>query len=197
MIWKPSRFRLTGVSPLIVHNGQLADKLNYFAKEISKISGKKKKTDADYEQMAKLEFLGGLYVDESKRPILPTEGIEAIVVAGAKKSKQGMNAKAGVYCPNAALLQYDGPKDPEELWLEPKFRITVGVRIEKKRIMRTRPLFPDWTVDIDLCCNMEICSEEEVYQWLKVAGEQCGAFDWRPKFGRFRTEQLAQLKKAV
>ena len=41
---------------LIMHNGQTADPLNPFSKAMKEISGKRKKTDTDYEAMANIEF---------------------------------------------------------------------------------------------------------------------------------------------
>jgi len=140
--------------------------------------------------MAELEYKGGLYVDEEKRPIMPASGIEAMIVAGAKKSKEGQIAKASVYCPKASLLKYKGPQEADSLWKDDNFRITTGVKVQKSRIMRTRPYFPEWSVDIELCYNVEMCNSEQIFQWLKACGEQCGAFDWRPKYGRFTVERL-------
>jgi hypothetical protein len=48
-----SKFRLTSESPLLLHNGQTADPSNRFSKEMKKISGKRGKTDADFEQLSK------------------------------------------------------------------------------------------------------------------------------------------------
>lgn len=187
---KKSRYRLTGVSPIIFHNGQLANPRNKFAKAIKEISGKRKKTDADLDQMAYLEFCGSFYVGENKEPIMPAEGIEAVVRAGAKKTKEGKVAQAGVFCPADVPVDYDGPKDIDELWEIEKFVNIAGVKVGQARIMRTRPIFDKWSVDIELHFNPEICNEEQIYTWLRVAGEQCGAFDWRPRHGRFMVERL-------
>jgi hypothetical protein len=190
MSWKKLKLCLTGASPLICHNAQLSNPLNYYAKEIKKISGKRKKTDADLERMAELEFKGGLYCDENERPILPAEGIEAIVVAGAKKSKEGPTAKAGVICSKHFLLTYDGPEKADDLWADKDFVLQASVRVNNSRIIRTRPIFRDWKCDVELEYNTEMCNEEQVIGWLKTTGEQCGSFDWRPKYGRFIVEKI-------
>jgi hypothetical protein len=164
--------------------------LNNFAKEIKKVSGKKKKTDADLERMAELEFKGSLYVNEEKRPIMPLEGIEAVVVAGARKTKEGQVAKAGLFCSENSILEYDGPKDPDKLWENESFRLRVPVKINQSKVIRTRPIFKQWSCVVELSYNPTICNEEQIFSWLKVAGEQCGAFDWRPKYGRFSVEKV-------
>jgi len=137
-----------------------------------------------------LEFKGSLYVNEDKIPILPSEGIEAIVTDGAKKSKEGNLSKAGVICTESPVLEYDGPKNPDGLWKDTNFVFTVGAKVNRNRINRTRPIFRKWACNIKLNYNDTMCNKEQVIGWLKTAGEQCGAFDWRPKFGRFQAEEI-------
>lgn len=190
--WNKSRYRLIGDCPLIVHNGRLSNPLDYYSKELRKISGKKSKTDADHERMAEIEFKGGLYLSEEGLPVLPSDGIDAIINAGAKKTKEGIIAKAGCFCtptPHPALI-YDGPKTVDGLWADEKFRLMVSVKIGKVRVMRTRPIFQDWMCDVEINFNTTVCNEEQIFGWLRTAGEQCGAFDWRPKYGRFHVERI-------
>lgn len=189
---KTSRYRLTGISPIIFHNGQLANPRNPFTKAMKEINAKKnKKTEADIDRLSELEFKGGLYVNEKKEPIMPAEGIEAVVRAGAKCSKEGKVVQAGVFCLESAVLEYEGPKDPDGLWNDERFVSVAKAKVGQSSIMRTRPIFHEWAVDIELHFNPEVCNEEQIYKWLRVAGEQCGAFDWRPRYGRFTVERLA------
>lgn len=194
---KKSKYRLTGVSPIIFHNGDLANPRNPIAKQMKEVSGKRKKTEADLDRLAELEFKGGLYVNESKRPIVPAEGIEAIVRAGAKKSKEGKTAQSGVFCLESSALEYDGPKDPDGLWKDDRFVIVAGVKVGQSRVMRTRPKFDKWSCVVELSYNPEVCNEEQIFNWLKVAGEQCGAFDWRPRYGRFTVERVTSKKETT
>ena len=48
-------------SGLLCHNGELADPLNNFAKEMKKVSAVRKKTDEHHLKMQELEWFGGLY----------------------------------------------------------------------------------------------------------------------------------------
>src|SRR5579871_793972 len=150
MNYESLKFRIRGVVPLVMHNGQLADPLNRHAKEMKKISGKRAKTEADFERLAKLEWYGGLYVHNGA-PCLPGEVIEAAFIEAAKKSKRGQQAKAGVISDGFWPLEYDGPKEPDALWEDESYRLTTGVRVQRNRVMRTRPIFPRWeaTVQID------------------------------------------------
>lgn len=178
------------------HNQQLANPLNKFTKALKKVSAKKAKTDVDHMEMAKIEFLGSLYVDEEEHPIMPSEGIEAIIRSGAKKSKEGKVVQSAVQCTSDARLEYEGPKTPNELWeaggedeVSPYAHQTM-VKVGMSKILRTRPVFKNWSATIDLAYNPELCDDEQITKWLEVAGEQCGAYDWRPKFGRFSVERV-------
>ncbi len=84
---------------LIMHNGQTADPLNPFSKAMKEISGKRKKTDSDYEAMANIEYKAGLYVDAKNNVIVPSRVLESVLVEGAKKSKEGKLALSGMFVP--------------------------------------------------------------------------------------------------
>jgi hypothetical protein len=70
---------------------------------------------------------------------LPGEIMEAHLVEAAKKLKKGQQAKAGLFCDGTFPLVYPGPADLEDLWADQTFRLTTGVRVQRNRIMRTRP----------------------------------------------------------
>ena len=86
------KFNCIGISPLIMHNGQTADPLNKFARELKQLSGKRKKTDEDYAAMAKIEWMAGLYVNNDGYLIVPSFVIESAIYEGAKKQKLGFRA---------------------------------------------------------------------------------------------------------
>src|SRR5258708_31308361 len=100
--------RIVGAAPMVHHSGLLADPLSAPAKELRKISKKRAKTDADLEQMAKVEWYGGLWLYKG-RPCIPGEAIEAAFIGAARKSKRGPAAKAGMVSPEKWPLEYEGP----------------------------------------------------------------------------------------
>jgi hypothetical protein len=189
MAYSKLNFRITGVSPLVMHNGQLANPMNRFAKDIRSISGKRRKTEADFEEMARLEWFGALYLSKGE-PCLPGELVEACAVRGAVSKKRGKQAKAGVLCLGAFALQYDGPRNPLELWERDDFRLTAGVKIGNSRVMRTRPIFRQWATDVEVRFNPVLLNATEVEEFLGAAGELEGIGDWRPRFGRFEVARL-------
>lgn len=189
MSLKTKQYQLKSLCPMLVHNGALANPLGYYTKELKKITAKRKKTDADYEQMAKIEFMGGLYMGQNG-PIIPANCISAMLVNAAKKFKEGPTAKIAVFCDHHMKLEYDGPKAAEELWADEKFRDFSPVIVNRARIFRTRPKFEEWKGDITLQIDDELVNPSRVIEWLTVGGKQIGLGDWRPQHGRFTVAEL-------
>lgn len=111
-----------------------------------------------------------------------------MLIEAAKKSRKGMTAKAGMFVSDNALLVYDGPKDPNELWGMPKFIFTTGVRVQKARINRSRPIFRQWSAKVTVHFLPDVLNASEIKEFMNTAGGLIGLLDWRPKFGRFTAE---------
>jgi hypothetical protein len=185
MAYQALNLKFAGVSPLIHHRGGLANPLDPMAKEMKRVTAKRKKTDADFEQLAKLEFFGSLYLGEDGSPIIPADCIEACLIEGAKKIRRGPEAKSGVICMKHSQLEYDGPRTDKELWEDKRFVIAVGVRIQRNRIIRTRPMFPNWSADVHLEYEDSVLNASDVREFAVKAGQLVGLCDWRPRYGRF------------
>lgn len=176
------------MAPLLMHNGQLADPLNKFAREMKRVSGKRKKVEADHEELAKLEWHGSLYM-HSGQPCLPGEMIEAAFISAAKKSRLGQQAKAGIISDGFWRIEYpDAPRSLDELWADENYRLSVGVRVQSSRVIRTRPIFRDWSAEISIDFLPDQFDRGNVIETVAVCGRLVGLGDWRPRFGRFRVE---------
>jgi hypothetical protein len=189
MAFKTLNFRILGVSPLLMHNGQTADPLNQFSIGLKKISGKRGKTEEDYRALAHLEFLSGLYL-KNKKPCIPGFVMEACLCEAAKKSRRGKQALSGIFVNEDSELIYDGPQDPEKMWEDESFRLSASVRIQKNRVMRTRPRFDKWEAVVAISFDDKVLNASDVEEILKSACD-VGLCDWRPKFGRFSAEREA------
>jgi hypothetical protein len=190
-MYQTLKVRISGVSPLLMHNAQLADPLNKFSRAMKEITAKgKRKTDADLEELARLEFIGGLYLDEHGAPSVPGECIEGVLRDGARKSRKGKDAQCGLISDGNWPLIYDGPKSAEALWKDEAFRDYRGVKVSQSRIMRMRPKFPDWALEFDVMFQDEVINRSDVEKWLADAGQYIGLLDFRPKFGRFEVDWL-------
>jgi hypothetical protein len=167
-----------------MHNGQTADPLNKYAKAIKQISGKRKKTEADFEEMARIEYIAGLYMN-ADGPVISNRLLEAAITEGARKSKLGKLAQAGVVVEKHARLNYNGPRDVDGLLSNDEFRLAVPVKIGQQKIVRTRPIFPEWSANIEVCYLADIINERDLLTAVRNAGALCGLGDWRPRYGRF------------
>lgn len=183
------KFHLKGVCPLMMHNGQLADPLNQFSKAIKAISGKRKKTDADYEEMARLEWYGGVYLLDG-RPCIPSYAQRATLYNAAKTMRLGQKVKAGLFVYDHAPLVYDGPESVDALWLDERFRDRRNMGVNGSTIMRTRPKFDNWSINMVITYNDELLNQSEVEQFVIIDGTIIGLLEGRPTHGRFEARLL-------
>jgi len=177
--------KLTGISPLLLHNcRRFLDPNDSEAKKFRKLGQKRGKTEDDLSRLSDMEFVLGCYCDDQGRPIIPSENLEAMIVAGAKKSKKGQQAIAGVICSDARI-SYTGPSTVDKLGENPKFRDVRPVIISRSRVLRTRPRFDEWSVSFQVEFIKEVIDRQDVTDALEKAGLVCGLGDYRPKYGRF------------
>ena len=167
-----------------MHNSRLANPMDKWVKMMKEISSKRKKVDADIEEMARIEFCGSLYMSE-EGPVIPGMMIEAAVRGGAKKTREGKDAQSSVFATKNFPLIYKGPKDMEKMWEDESFRHQAIVTVQRAKINRTRPVFNEWKADIELMYDDSVVQKRKLIEWLEVAGLQCGLGDWRPRYGRF------------
>lgn len=181
--------RLQGERPLLMHSSRLADPLDPIKIELDRLTSKRSKTIADHEQIAKVEWHGGLWLLGAK-PCIPSEAIEAAFVGAAKTRRKGKQAKAGFSCTASPLLEYDGPDDLSSLWEDKAFRLRFPVNVSASKVMRTRPRFSNWRVDVRIEYLPSLLNPSEVIEIFEIAGLREGLGDWRPKFGRFSVSKI-------
>lgn len=190
--YKSLKVRFTGVVPLLLHNGQLANPLNPYSKAIKNITNKKKKTDADFEEIARLEWEGSLYLNEEKKIVIPGELVEATLVASAKKLRSGNEAKSGIIVDGNYEITVDGiPLPPyKELWDDEAYRFMAPVVVKRNRVMRMRPIIPaGWQIEPVIQYDPSvITNENQIFQFL----EHGAIGDWRPKYGRFTATKAVE-----
>jgi hypothetical protein len=181
--------KFTGDRPLLMHSGRLSDPLDPIVHELSKITGKRMKTRADHEEIARIEWYGGLWLSNG-RPCIPPEAIEGAFITAARSRRKGKQACAGLLVEGPALLDYDGPKVPDELWKDESFRLRHGVRVNNARTMRTRPRFANWSAKVTTTFLPTLLNRAEVIEIFHIAGFLVGIGDWRPKYGKFAVQSL-------
>lgn len=180
------RITLEGTAPLLLHNVRLANPLDPIAKAMKEITSKRKKTDDDYERLARLEFEGGLYHLADIGPYLPGANIEKAIHRAAVITRNGTQVTRGLWVlENENPLIYDGPRDIEGLW-QAGFWWTTAVKPSgTTTVMRTRPRFRDWLVETTAEVDPGQLNLEVLRQILNDGGTMVGLCDYRPRYGRY------------
>ena len=167
-----------------MNNGRKANPLDQFSKALKQISQKRHKTDADFEEMARLEWYGALYLNEG-HPCIPGLVLDACLIDAAKKVRKGKRAIAGLFSSGEFKLEYDGPDNIDGLWEDERYRFSASVRIQRNKVMRMRPRFIEWACHVAICFDDRQLNEADIREFLSIAGRDVGLMDWRPRFGRF------------
>lgn len=186
-------FTIIGVRPLLMHNGQLCDPMNEHTRALKSASSRRNKGDEDHADVARAEYVGGLYHDAKHGPYLPVDVLQACIESGAKKRKLGKIFKGCVMVNEPGwggyALSYKGPREVEALISDPAFRLTKAARVGQARVMRTRPRFPvGWSCTFEVEIVRGAVTREQVTQAIADAGTYEGIGDWRPRYGRFTVE---------
>lgn len=191
---KTIKMKWTGIRPLVMHNGLLADPTNPHVAAIKKITskGSKKMTIADHEERDRLEWIGGLYWSESIDGIaIPSDNLERCIQEGAKKQRLGKDFAAAVFVdsPEVELNHRLRGKTKEEMHADPGYTLRKGCKVQLSRIIRIRPMVPSgWSLSVGVEFDETIVNEKDVIEAAVQAGATVGLGDWRPKFGRFTVE---------
>lgn len=188
-----------GGTPIVVHNERLADPLDSCTQAISAISKKKNKTLADHEEIARREFLGGLYTDpvlelddkgqltsNSQKPCVPAWNVLRCLQEAATRQKRGRDVLRGVQPVTVnAQLFYDGPQAPDELWRAGQFALRKTVGVQRARTVRTRPMFTDWKLELMIEVDVNVFDTHTLRVAWADAGRYVGLAEMRPVYGRF------------
>lgn len=188
------RMELTGTTQLVFHNVQLSDPANPWTIKIKEITDKKDKTTSDFQEVAKLEWMGGLYVGNRGGIVMPAANIHRCLNRGAVLRKEGKNIeRALIFVTQEVPVTIGNSKNPvkhdlEKLWSDPQYRFQTAVRVGTNRVQRMRPRFPEWSLSIDWELETEVMDLSTLHLIAKDAGRMEGLGDHRTKgSGRFNT----------
>lgn len=171
---------------MLMHSARLSDPLDPATKALAKVTGKRKKTEDDHAEAGRLEHAGGLYIDADRGPYVPGQNVEAVLFRAASRFKLMSALRAAMLIPGTVHpLIYRGPRDAEGLWTDKAFVHRASVKVGTSRVIRTRPIFAKWQVEVSGELNTDEIDPERFEQIADVAGRLVGLGDWRPRFGRF------------
>ena len=123
------KLTLVGNTPLIMHADITADPLHHQTIELRKYTGNKKKTEADHNKIAELEWLACLYLNEQEEICMPAGNIFRMLIEALRRRKLGKKGEASVFFEGLDFkFKYDGPTNLNELYADKQFvfRKSVG-----------------------------------------------------------------------
>lgn len=187
--------RVNGLSPILMHSDKLANPLDPLKKLQAQYTSKRKKTDDDHAEISKIEWMSAMYYDEKIGPFLPGRMLKANLIVAAKKTKESPKVKSGlIVSTDKAKLQYNGPRNQEEMWKSGDFADVRSVVVQRARLMRCRPIFNEWCAEFEIVYDENIIDGGDVVRLLETGGTMIGLGDYRPAkggdFGRFEVEVL-------
>ena len=198
-------FTLTGVSPLITHNGAAGlDTRSPLSREIAAIAAKRggDRTEVDEQRLRQLECRRSLYLGADDRPTLPEAALRAMIETAARKTRQGPLVREGLMI-EGVRLDYDVERYGESVEeLSTKAQFVAPVVVGRTRILRTRAKFDcPWSVAGVADVDEELVDLDKLQRWLAVGGRRVGLGDWRPQtsghYGRFDVKDVTKLRDAA
>lgn len=190
---------MRGITPLLMHNAQLADPDNEIVRAIAEINSKAKKTKEDRLERERLEFIGGLYMSDTG-PAVPSLNIRKCWVDAGKASRLGTAIERGVLFPEISIpIEYgDGQRDVEGLWANPAHhcREIVNLNPGRKnggRGPRMRPMFYPWALTVPVQLITSMIDVEQFKQVVEQAGLIEGLGDGRSA-GKGRYEATVKFE---
>ena len=192
------RIKISGTSPLITHNGAAGldtrSAANIEKAQIAKKRGSNR-TEADEDRLRELDCLTSLYLDGSGAATFPEAALRANIEGAARKFKQGPQVREGLIVERVEAFDYDretlGSTAAE---LAKSAQFTVGVVVQRSRVLRTRAMFDTWAITFTVEVDAELVDQQQLLTWLDVGGRRLGLGDWRPErsghYGRYEVTEI-------
>lgn len=189
---------------MVLHNERLADPLDSITQALAEVTGKRKKAIEDHQEIARREFFGGLYTNPTYEWPLPEDLVVQVALPswnvlrclqdGAKRYKRGPDVLRGVspsseYAP-IIFEHEDGafdnsPISPQGMWQAGRYSLRKSVGVQKSRTMRTRPIFQEWMLELEVEVDPTVLDIHTIRHFWKDSGRYCGLGEMRPVFGKF------------
>lgn len=196
-----------GVTPLIMHNVQMADPLNRWTLESASLKNKRsKKTESDIEKLYEIGFLSSLYwSNELNGLYMPTDNIRKMLLEaargcdskGAKKQIVGVRFTEYLGYP----IETENRDNIEAIRDNPKNRYFKIVKVGMAKVPNVRAIFHQWSFDFQMEIDASIVNVSTVEEWVEYAGDRVGIGSRRPygptpgEYGRFVVEKFEEINE--
>lgn len=192
---KKLRFRIESAGPLLQHDDKAANPFNEYARQMKAISSKRKKTEDDLWELARIEWVAGLYYTPEEGYYLKAECLEGAFCEAAKAKKLGKVFKEAMRIPNNPAFRFEHEElPPERLFQRKEYRDMRTVKIQRSKVLRCRPIFHQWYCEFDMWYEETRLNEQDIRDVADYAGMYIGLCDYRPKYGLFEVKTVKQIK---
>lgn len=174
------------------------------ARQMKSFTGKKQKTDSDYQAIADLEWVAGWYyesdlvevamqgedliIGDHGALIMPSRVLFAVFWAGAKQYKLGQKFKQGCFFIHDGNFDFQGKGTLEEMLRNPNLRVQTLETVNKAKVVRTRPMFQGWSVKFSFHFDDSVLDNRQITMIMDTAGRLIGIGERRPSWGRFESK---------
>jgi hypothetical protein len=142
---------------------RLVNPFDPLTRQLKTLTAKRKKTDADLEEINRVKFAGSVYFDAKLGPHWPGVNVDRMVFDAAKLSRRGQDIKrAFMVLDDMVPLIYDGPRTVEKLYADARFVDIRSVVIRGQRVPTCRPIFRDWKVEFEAAFDPDVLNREDV-----------------------------------
>jgi hypothetical protein len=175
------KVNITGVTPLLLHNGRTANPLDPYCKKMKSLVSKRSKTDEDHEEILDVQWEAALYFSERIGLYMPSENIFAAISTAARKHKLGQ--KSGGISLTEALgypIVTANHLSLADLKADRTNRFYKTVNIQKSKTLSCRPIFNDWKMEFEFEFEKDIVDVNEIMTILMTLNSRVGFGVWRP-----------------
>jgi hypothetical protein len=186
-----------GLTPILMHRADF-DRESEVYRAYALLGQKARKTEDDSRRLRELEWQLSLYLDPEIGPFIPGTNVKEMIREAATKWKKGEEIKRSLdVLAFRVPLEYDGPRDQQGLWDE-SYRFETMVAnsgMNAGRVVRCRPMFPDWTLRVPIAWDPEDLDQQMVELAIERS-QKYGLGDYRRAsgggFGQF-TSKLVEV----
>jgi hypothetical protein len=144
--------KAVGTKPLLLHNVDLANPLNPWARKMTDLRGtpSKRRTEKWYQEMAYAGFMGAFYdIPDVDGIAVPAENMRRSLIDAAKASRLGTQVQRALQVTTPAVqVIYDGPRAPQAMWDSGEWHLTRMIRGTGGASPTTYPIFREWALRV-------------------------------------------------
>ena len=189
---------LTGVTPMIIHNGRTANPMNSYSKAMKNITSKRKKTEEDIEELLSIQWESSLYWSDKIGLHMPTENILAALLKAAKKHKLGPSISGFVF-DEAVGFPIIAPHHDnfEEFKKDLSNKFVKAVTIQRSKTISCRCILNNWALSFSCEIDESIIDPSSAKLVVETMSKRIGLGVWTPShpkpgtFGKFLINRLA------